>query len=255
MEINIIQAVLIGLVCALTALDGDWLGESKFREPLVTGFLVGLILGDVRTGVVIGGQLQLIWMGATGIGLSAQLDIGMGGTLGCAFAMMTGSGAEVAMAVGLPISILMQFINALKMTFFSGMMHKADSYAQEANTFKLTMVHYMCGFVTSVLYLIPSTIMVYFGSGVVDKVVALLPDWAMNGLGAVSSLLPALGFAMLMQILMEGRLIPFFIVGFVAAAYTGLDMMAITLIAVAIAMVIYMIKIDTLETTAEEDEL
>jgi len=32
----------------------------KFREPIVTGFLVGLILGDVKSGVMIGAQLQLI---------------------------------------------------------------------------------------------------------------------------------------------------------------------------------------------------
>lgn len=76
MEISILQALLIGVVASLTCIEGDFLGECKLREPLVTGFLVGLILGEPVKGVIIGGQLQLIWMGATGIGLSAQLDIG-----------------------------------------------------------------------------------------------------------------------------------------------------------------------------------
>ena len=67
MEVSILQALLIGVVASLTCIEGDFLGECKLREPLVTGFLVGLILGEPVKGVIIGGQLQLIWMGATGI--------------------------------------------------------------------------------------------------------------------------------------------------------------------------------------------
>lgn len=78
-----IQALLIGLIAGLTVLDGNWLGEAKFREPVVTGFLVGLALGDVTKGLKVGAELQLLWMGATGIGPTAQLDIGTGGIIWC----------------------------------------------------------------------------------------------------------------------------------------------------------------------------
>ena len=191
MTIEIWQALLIGCVAALTALEGDFLGECKLREPLVTGFLVGLILGDVRQGIIIGGQLQLIWMGATGIGLSAQLDIGCGGTIGTAIALMTNSGAEVAMAFGLPVSILMQSLNVLKMTGFSGIMHKVDRYAEEGNMKGMIRLHYFCGFITFLLYCVPTFVSVYMGSGLVQTVVDSLPQWAMDGLTAVSALLPA----------------------------------------------------------------
>ena len=43
-----LQAALIGVVAALSVLEGGWLGECKLREPVVTGFLVGLILGNVK---------------------------------------------------------------------------------------------------------------------------------------------------------------------------------------------------------------
>lgn len=33
-----IQALLIGLIAGLTVLDGNWLGEAKFREPLLLDF-------------------------------------------------------------------------------------------------------------------------------------------------------------------------------------------------------------------------
>ena len=95
-----LQAALIGVVAALSVLEGGWLGECKLREPVVTGFLVGLILGNVKEGLIIGAQLELIWMGTASIGPTAGLSIGTGGTIGTAIALSTGSGIEVAMAFG-----------------------------------------------------------------------------------------------------------------------------------------------------------
>ena len=46
MQISVLQGLLIGVVAAFTCIEGDFMGECKLREPLVTGFLVGLILGD-----------------------------------------------------------------------------------------------------------------------------------------------------------------------------------------------------------------
>ena len=258
MEITVLQALLIGIVAAFTCIEGDFMGECKLREPLVTGFFVGLILGDPVKGTIIGGQLQLIWMGATGIGLSAQLDIGCGGTIGTAFAIMTGSGAEVAVALGLPVSILMQSLNVLKMTALSGLMHKADSLALKGDMKGMARLHWM-GFVIDLLeYTIPVFVCVYFGAGAVEQLVNVLPQWVLNGLSAVSALLPALGFAMLLQILITPKLIPYFVLGFAIAAYTGLNMLCITLIAVAIALVMYQLlskQQTTLQTVSDEEDL
>lgn len=55
---SLLQAILVGVVAALTQFEGGWLGECKLREPVVTGFLVGLILGDVTKGLIIGAELQ-----------------------------------------------------------------------------------------------------------------------------------------------------------------------------------------------------
>ena len=43
-----------------------------------------------------------MWMGAVGIGPVAQLDIGIGGTIGTAVAITTGTGAETAILFGVP---------------------------------------------------------------------------------------------------------------------------------------------------------
>src|SRR6266699_3234479 len=57
------QAALIGLLCYLGALTTPWAlgttgGWYVLTRPLVAGFLCGLILGDVKTGVLIGIAVQ-----------------------------------------------------------------------------------------------------------------------------------------------------------------------------------------------------
>ncbi|WP_426085870.1 PTS sugar transporter subunit IIC, partial [Escherichia coli] len=64
------QAIMLGLIAGIGILDGRIFGQMMFDRPLVTGLLVGLVLGDVKNGIIIGAQLELIWMGIAGIGAS-----------------------------------------------------------------------------------------------------------------------------------------------------------------------------------------
>ena len=64
----------------------------------------------------------------------------------------------------------------------------------------------------------------------------------MNGLSAIATVLPAMGFALLLNLLWDVKLVPYFIVGFVAAAYLGVDMVGVCAIAVAIALIMFEIK-------------
>ena len=81
----------------------------------------------------------------------------------------------------------------------------------------------------------------FFGNELIEGIVNNMPDWINTGLGGVAALLPCLGFALLLNIIMEKRLIPYFILGFIPAAYVGFDltMVAIAAIAVAVAWIIF----------------
>lgn len=241
---TLLQAILIGCVAALTQLEGGWLGECKLREPIVTGFLVGLILGDVKTGLIIGAELQMIWMGATGIGPTAQLDIGTGGTIGAAIAIATGTGAESAILFGLPVAVIMQFLNTLLMSGYSGAMLVADRKIDELKFGMVKAIHYLCGFGTFLVYFSLTFMLMYFGGDMINSIVNGLPAWVSSGLNGVAAILPALGFALLLSIIMDSSLIPYFIFGFIPAAFIGHDisMVGIAAMAVAVAMVIFMLR-------------
>lgn len=242
--ITLWQAALIGLVVVLTQLDGQVLGECKLREPIVTGFLVGLILGDVPKGLMIGAQMQLMWMGATAIGPTAGLDVGTGGTIGVAVALATNSGVESAIMFGIPVSVIMQFFNTLLMALFSGAMMMADKEVEKLNFRGLAVIHWGCTALLAFMYWLLTFMLMYFGSGIIDGIVNGLPEWVSNGLNGVAALLPALGFALLMKIIMNGSLWPYFILGFIPAAFVGFDMnmVGMAAVAVAIALIIFQIR-------------
>lgn len=239
---TVIQALLIGLVsaCSSATIEGGWLGECKIREPVVTGALVGMILGDVKQGLIIGAQLELIWMGTASIGPVAGLAIGPGGTIGTAVALSTGAGIEAAMLFGVPVSVLLQFIQSLIDTAYSAPMHTVDKLIdQGGQERRIIWIHWLCGIITAFFYWMLTFVALYFGNDAINAVVTNLPDWVSAGLGAVAKVLPAYGFALLLNLLLEKNLIPYFILGFCLSAYLGLSMVGTAAVSAALAWIIY----------------
>lgn len=242
--VTVTQAILLGLVAMLTWLDGAWLGEMKFREPIVTSFLVGLIMGDLSDALIMGAQLQLIWMGSVNVGPVAQVDVGTGGTIGVAVALATGTGIESAILFALPISILMQFVNSMLMSAYSGMMNHAEVEIDKLNIAGVKRTHYLCGIISAAVYFIFTFALMQFGGTAISTIVDGIPEWVTNGMNGVAALLPALGFALLMSLIMKKSLIPYFIIGFIPMAFIGhdLSMVGIVSIAVAVALIVFQLR-------------
>ena len=59
MEYSVIQVLLVFVVTFIAAIDQFSFLESLY-QPIVTGMVVGLILGDVTTGLIVG--LSLIYI-------------------------------------------------------------------------------------------------------------------------------------------------------------------------------------------------
>ena len=235
-----LQALLVGIICGISQIDGYWLGEGKFREPVVTGALVGLVLGNLKQGLIIGAQLELIWMGTAAIGPVAGLAVGAGGTIGTAVALSTGSGVEAAMMFGVPVSVLMQFVQSLIDTGWSIPMHKVDKLIDEGGKEKqIIWIHWLCGIVLFAMYTLLTFIALYAGNDTINAIVNGLPDWTNTGLAAVAKVLPALGFALLLKLLLTRELVPYFIIGFCLSAYLNMTLIGVTAMSIALAAIIY----------------
>ena len=87
------------------------------------------------------------------------------------------------------------------------------------------------------LYALIPFFAVWLGSDVVQTILQSIPKVIMNGLTVAGNMLPAVGMAMLLQMLWDKKIGIYFIFGFVAVAYLKLPLIAIAVLGVVIAFV------------------
>ena len=97
----LVQAILIGLIAMFVTFE--WMfGTNLGSRPIITGMLVGLVMGDLKTGIILGATLEMVFIGSITLGAAVPPDVITGGVLGAAFAISTGKGADVALARAFP---------------------------------------------------------------------------------------------------------------------------------------------------------
>lgn len=238
-----LQAILLGLISMLG--NAEYLfGTSCLSRPLVMGALTGIVMGDIPTGVALGATLELAFMGAFSIGASIPPEMISGTVLGTAFAISTGSGAETALTLAIPIASLVLVFKNLGMLFIlPAFVHKADDYAQKGDLKGVSRMHYLGGFFGVDLIIgVVVAISFYVGSPAVQAVLAVIPEWVQNGLQIAMGLLPAIGFGLLMQMIMNKEVAPFFMLGYVLSVYLNIPVTGIAIFGCIIAIVLTQLK-------------
>ena len=65
MTISWLQAALLGLFACLSSMPGmggSSIGNYTLGRPLIGGFICGLILGDMTTGILVGCAMQVVYI-------------------------------------------------------------------------------------------------------------------------------------------------------------------------------------------------
>ncbi|MDR4946048.1 PTS mannose/fructose/sorbose/N-acetylgalactosamine transporter subunit IIC [Neobacillus cucumis] len=235
------QAIMLGIVAGIGILDSRIFGALMLERPLVTGLLVGLVLGDVKQGVIIGAQLELIWMGIAGIGAATPPDVVTGGVLGTAFAILSGKGPEVALVIAVPIAVLAQSLGVFVRIVNGYFMHKAEKFAAKADFRGVTLMMWIPPVLFFLSVFIPTFLAIIIGADQVKGLINAVPKTILDGLGVAGNLLPAVGFALLLDMLYSKKMAVFFFLGFLAASYLGLNITAIALFGACIAIIIHIV--------------
>nr|WP_321303094.1 PTS sugar transporter subunit IIC [uncultured Trichococcus sp.] len=234
----IIQAILLGLV-AFIAQSEYALGTSLLSRPIVTGFFTGVVLGDIKTGVIMGATLELAFIGSFSVGASIPPDVVTGGILGTAFAITANAGTETALLLGLPIATLTLILKNVYLGLLIPIMnHKADGYAQDGNYRGVEYMHLLAGFGLSMMLALIVMISFMVGSNTVGNLLGMIPDFIQHGLSVATGLIPALGFAMLARLLINKNVAPYFFLGFALAAYLGIPVTGIAVFGAIVAVIV-----------------
>ncbi len=241
--------ILITLI-AMFGHAEDFLGTTLLSRPLVLGPLVGLVLGDFSQGIIIGGTLELIFMGNIKVGAAIPPDIITGGVLGTAFAIMSGKGPAIALALAIPISILAEMVISGLFVSRSLFNKKFMSYAEAGDYQKIQRLHILSGLLKPLLMGLITFLALQLGSVAMKSFLDIIPAWVNTGLQVAGNMLPALGFALLMNVMFNKKVAPYFFLGFILSGYLKLPMIAIGALGVVLALIITGI---THKTVTEDD--
>lgn len=212
--------------------------KYDFTKTLVSGVLVGCILGDPVQGAIIGAAIQLPFIAYISAGGAPPTDPGLAGTLGTALAMAAGVKPEAAIAMAVPIGLLGTIIWVLHMTIDVFFVHMIDKAADEGNMKKAEFLHIVPPQIVALLLgAIPVALGCYFGSGVVTKIITLLDGTPLRTLEVIGGILPAIGIAMNLRAISKPGILMWYILGFIIAVYLNLATMPIAIIAGIVAYI------------------
>lgn len=220
MEFNAIQVVLVFIVTFIAAIDQFSFLESLY-QPIVTGAIIGAILGDVQTGLIVGGTYQLMTIGNMPIGGAQPPNAVIGGIMAVVLAVSMAGGQTVdsematsAVALAVPFALLGQYGVTLVFTLMSALMAKADDYAHHADAKGIVYLNYFAMALLGLIFAIVVTLFFFIGSSAGKVLSEAIPVWLMGGLSAAGGMMRFVGFAILLKVMMSADMWAFFFLGF-----------------------------------------
>ena len=182
------QAVLVGLTVFALEFIETWCSYPMTTRPLIVGTAIGIVLGDVATGVTVGASLELVFMGVMAIGGTVPPDACSGTAVGTAYAIILGQGVETAFTLAIPASILCQtlFVPLVALrSLWSPMIDKMVAKGDYKGLQRMMPV------VSATMYVFKALICggaVALGSVAVQQFIDVLPAVFLDGMGVAAGI-------------------------------------------------------------------
>ena len=190
---------------------------SSAGSPVFAGFITGLIMGDLTTGLFIGGSLQLFVLGVGTFGGASRIDATSGAVLATAFSVAQGYKPELAIAtIAVPVATLLTYFDILGRMTTTYFAHRVDA-AIERFDYKGIERNYLLGALPWALSrALPVFLALAFGGTFVEAIVDGVAGvkWLAAGLTLAGRMLPGLGFAILLRYLPVKRNLHYLALGF-----------------------------------------
>ena len=218
---SLFQAILIGIFGYLSSNYNPWgfgqlTGWYGIGRPLVSGLVIGIILGDIQTGVLMGAAVQTLYIGLVTPGLSMPADLNTAAYIGIPLAMVSGAAEEMALTMAVPLSALGVALVYAVQTVNVFWVRKMDKWVEEGNIKQVGMVPIYASSSQAIARFVPIFIACYFGQNAITAVVNAMPSWLGNTFILFGAMLPAVGFAMLLRMcLTKNTEIVYFLLGFI----------------------------------------
>ena len=222
MDFNAIQILLVAVWSFIVAIDQFDLLESLY-QPIVTGAVIGAILGDLQTGLIVGGTYQLMTIGNMPVGGAQPPNAVIGGVMATVFAVASGLETTAAVGLAVPFALIGQYMVTLLFSVMSPLMAKADKCAENADAKGIVRLNYFAMAALGILFAVVCVAGLLGGAALGTTLEALSQkfDWFMIGLGAAGGMMRFVGFATLLRIMLSNDFWGIYFAGFALATIIG----------------------------------
>lgn len=236
MQITLIQGLMLAIAAIIIGVD-YWLEALFVFRPLIVSTVTGIILGDVTLGLATGALTELAFAGLTPAGGTQPPNPVLAGFMCTVIAYTTGVSAETALGLCLPFSILMQYVILFYYSTFSFFMGKADKCADTADSAALTRLNLLTISIVALTYGAVVFLCAYVAQDAMAALVTNMPAALIHGFEVAGGILPAIGFGMLLRVMMKAKYIPFFIAGFLMTNFIAMtNLLPVALLGTAFAL-------------------
>ena len=250
MQISVLQAVLLGIACACCSsgtVPLGWMSLNIMSRPIIHSFLIGLIMGDMQTAMIIGCTIQALYLGATSIGGVASMpQIGISLWYALPIAMASGLPTEEAAALTLTIclacapiwTVVGQFVNVAKIAI----LHTMDAMVHNGKLHQANVLAYIAQ--NGIVFIqagVSVILLNLLGQQVIIDLAAALPAWVSGSMTIFTSILRVLGFTLLLTSLMKNKAQwLLFMFGFALVKSAGFSVLTLTFVGLGLAYIVFL---------------
>ncbi|WP_301099102.1 PTS mannose/fructose/sorbose transporter subunit IIC [Otariodibacter sp.] len=236
MEISTLQIILVFIIACISGM-GSILDEWQTHRPLIACTLVGIVLGDMTTGIIVGGSLELLALGWMNIGAALAPDTALASVVSTILVIVGGQDIPTAIALAIPLAAAGQVLTYVVRAITVGFQHFADKAVETGNLNKLDWIHRSALFLQAMRIAIPALIVAMTaGTDTVQHLLNAIPEVVTMGLKIAGGFIAVVGYAMVINMMRAGHLMPFFYTGFVVAAFTDFNLVALGVLGTVMAI-------------------
>src|SRR5699024_5288401 len=184
----------------------------------------GLVLGDVKTGIIVGGSLELLALGWMNIGAALAPDAALASVVSTILVIVGGQEITTGIAIAIPLAAAGQVLTYVVRAITVGFQHLEDKSVVDVNLYRLVWVHCSALLLQAMRIAISALIVALTaGTDTVQSLLSVILPVVTTVLKIAGGIIAVVGYAMVINMMRAGHLMPFFYAGFVVAAFTDFN--------------------------------
>lgn len=242
---SLIIALWVAAVMSRSLLGGATL-TLRF-SPLMTGLIVGLVMGDVAGAMVVTAAIQLIYMGVFAPGGAMPSEPAVAAAIAVPVALLGGLNPESAIAVAVPVGLLGSYLYQFRFFINVFIGRLTDRAAERLDHGGVTRAIILYPIISAFLLYVPLIfVALYWGAPVIADVVSTLEGTAaVHVLEVIGGGLAAIGIATTIYVIGRREYIVFFLLAFFMSVIfkdLGITMVTYAIIGTVVAAMFVLAK-------------